>query len=183
MEKGWPGLAPSIVDILQQLEAAERPLPLVSGRRVDPRAAQLLQATSANEALSTSRSPEAAMAGLWLLAGDWERAHEIAQDLASAEGSYWHALVHRMEPDAWNSGYWFRRVGVHPVFAPLRLRAAELSAESGVRWDVPDRWDPIAFIDYCEQARRKAGSAEEALAEEVQRAEWNLLFSYCAQGA
>ena len=44
-----------------------------------------------------------------------------------------------------------------------------------------DRWDAMAFIDYCEKARTRPGSAEERIALEVQRAEWQLLFDWCAK--
>lgn len=181
MDKVWDGIAPEVIRILQELDAAERPFPLVSSRKPWSGAADLV--LQAGPALSSARSPEGALSGLWLLAGDWDRAHELAQDLATVEGSYWHALVHRMEPDAWNSGYWFRRVGVHPVFPALRGEAASIASRSGLRWRVPERWDPHHFIEFCEQARRKPGSAEETLAEEIQRAEWRLLFRWCAESA
>ena len=47
-------------------------------------------------------------------AGDWDRAHAIAQDDASAMGSWLHALLHRIEGDAANAGYWYRRAGRVP---------------------------------------------------------------------
>lgn len=181
MDKVWDVIAPELLHILHELDATHRPFPLVSTRKPWPGAADLLN--QAGAALGAARSPEGALAGLWLLAGDWDRAHEIAQDLATVEGSYWHAIVHRVEPDAWNSGYWFRRAGVHPVFPALRDEAASLTARTGLRWRIPDRWDPNHFIEFCEQARRKPGSADEALAEEIQRAEWRLLFRWCANGA
>jgi hypothetical protein len=101
----------------------------------------------------------------------------VAQDLETKEGSYWHAIVHRQEPDPGNSGYWFRQVGKHPIFPALRARAAEI----GVEFD--DLWNPVAFIDYCEAARKRPGSEEERKALEVQRAEWQLLFDWCARAA
>ena len=85
--------------------------------------------------------------------------------------------VHRQEPDAANSGYWFGQVGKHPVFPELRARAAEIGVEFGARWA------PLAFIAYCEAARTRPGSAEERKALEVQRAEWQLLFDWCARAA
>jgi hypothetical protein len=121
-----------------------------------------------------SRAPEAALSGLYLYFSCLDEAHRIAQDVASAEGSYWHAIIHRQEPDAGNSGYWFRRVGSHPIFPELREAAAAIGIDLG------PRWDPFAFIDYCERARIRPGSNEERKAREVQRAEWQLLFDYCA---
>jgi hypothetical protein len=99
----------------------------------------------------------------------------VAQDLDTPEGSYWHALVHRQEPDAGNSAYWFGQAGRHPIFPALRARAAEIGVEFG------KNWDPRAFLSYCEAARTRPGSPEERMALEVQRAEWQLLFDWCAK--
>jgi hypothetical protein len=117
--------------------------------------------------------PEAAMAGLYLYFDYWEEAHEMAQNIATPEGSYWHAIVHRQEPDAGNAGYWFRQVGAHPIFPALREQAAAMGLDFG------PRWNPNAFIDYCEEARRQPGGEGERLARQVQSAEWQLLFDYC----
>ena len=51
---------------------------------------------------------------LWYDAkGDWESAHNIAQQ---KEGTPTydriHAYLHRVEGDAWNAAYWYRRVGI-----------------------------------------------------------------------
>jgi len=43
--------------------------------------------------------------------GDWDRAHEIAQDIAGADGSWVHAYLHRREGDESNAAYWYRRAG------------------------------------------------------------------------
>jgi len=43
--------------------------------------------------------------------GDWDRAREIAQDIAGAEGSWVHAYLHRREGDQSNAAYWYRRAG------------------------------------------------------------------------
>jgi hypothetical protein len=126
------------------------------------------------EVFGGARAPEAALAGLFLYFSCWEDAHGVAQNVQSTEGSYWHAIVHRQEPDAWNSGYWFRQVRRHPIFPALRAAAAGIGVEFG------KEWDPIAFIGFCEQARCQAGSDTERQALEVQRAEWQLLFDYCA---
>jgi len=42
-------------------------------------------------------------------AGHWEDAHNIAQDIPTAMGSWIHALLHLIEGDIGNAGYWFRQ--------------------------------------------------------------------------
>ena len=52
------------------------------------------------------------VAALWWEAkGDWNRAHEIAQDINSKEGARMHAYLHRKEGDESNAGYWYRQAG------------------------------------------------------------------------
>ena len=115
---------------------------------------------------------EPARAGLYLYAGCWVQAHETAQEIGDADGSYWHAIVHRQEPDAGNSMYWFGQTGRHPVFTALAERAARVD---GIFRGV---WDPRRFIDYCERALREPGGELEKRALEIQRIEWELLFDY-----
>jgi hypothetical protein len=152
----------------------QRLMPLASGRCSSERARKLLRAATATRLFPSARAPEAALAGLYLYFSCLDEAHEIAQGIESPEGSYWHAIMHRQEPDAGNSGFWFRSVGPHPIFSALRHAAAEIGVDFG------PRWDPFAFIDLCERARQHPGSADEQRALEVQRAEWQLLFDYCA---
>ncbi len=42
-----------------------------------------------------------------LEAGDWEAAHLIAQEDSSDLGSWAHGIVHLMEGDLKNAGYWY----------------------------------------------------------------------------
>src|ERR1700674_157295 len=90
-----------------------------------------LKATAAFKLFPKSQAPEAALCGLYLHFSCVDEAHQLAQDLSTPEGSYWHALVHRQEPDAANSGYWFGQTGAHPVFPKLRERAAEIGVDLG----------------------------------------------------
>jgi hypothetical protein len=151
-----------------------RLMPLAGGACSAPEALRRLRGASASRMFPGARAPEAALAGLYLYFSCLDECHEIAQGIHTAEGSFWHAVVHRQEPDPGNSGYWFRRVGAHPVFPALRDAAAACAYPAG------PKWDPFAFIDYCESARRRPGSVEERIAREVQRAEWQLLFDWCA---
>ena len=151
----------------------KRLMPLAGGQCSSTEALALLKAAAAHKLFPRSRSPEAALAGLYLYFSCWAEAHQVAQDIQTAEGSYWHALVHRQEPDAFNAGYWFRRVGDHAIFPALRRYATGRGINFGLTWD------PIAFIDYCGKAR--PGSEDESKARDVQRAEWQLLFDHCAR--
>lgn len=153
----------------------QRLMPLTAGGSGSEGARALIREAGARKLFAGSRAPEAAMSGLYLYFGCWSEAHETAQDIATPEGSYWHAIVHRQEPDAWNSGYWFHRVGVHAIFPALRDAAVAIGLDIGARWN------PEAFIELCERARQSPGSELERQAREVQRAEWQLLFDYCAR--
>src|SRR5206468_273917 len=68
--------------------------------------------------------PPACLAGLWLYFDYLDESHTISQDDESdPDRNIWHAVMHRREPDAGNSKYWWRRVGPHPVLARLREHA------------------------------------------------------------
>lgn len=47
----------------------------------------------------------------WDAAGNWEKAHDIAQEIHSSWGARMHAYLHRKEGDPWNAGYWYRTAG------------------------------------------------------------------------
>ena len=102
----------------------------------------------------------------------WEEAHNIAQDIPTAEGSVWHAIIHRMSPMpvilATGSGAWDGtppfpscRHGHKPLRGSTQKRVTESSAD----------WDPFHFIDFCEQANAQPGSESERAAIEIQQAD------------
>jgi len=43
--------------------------------------------------------------------GDWEKAHNIVQDIHSSDASWIHAYLHRKEGDQGNAAYWYQRAG------------------------------------------------------------------------
>ena len=43
------------------------------------------------------------------LAGEWDRSHRIVQEFNDQTASWIHAVLHKIEGDAWNSRYWYRR--------------------------------------------------------------------------
>lgn len=46
-----------------------------------------------------------------LESGDWQAAHGIVQKDSSSLGSWAHGIVHIMEGDMHNAGYWYGRAG------------------------------------------------------------------------
>jgi hypothetical protein len=89
-------------------------------------AAALKHSAASDAAPPEGLSPE--QRALWLAQRDWHAAHEIAQDIHTADGSWIHALLHLIEGDTGNAHYWFARAGW-----PAR----------GVR-DIDAEWDRIA---------------------------------------
>jgi len=134
-------------------------------------------------AFKGSEEPDAAMTGLWLYFSCWEEAHELANNCTSAEGYLWHAIVHRQEGDSGNSAYWFRKAGRHQVHSQLSHEAARILTRYPRAEFRAGRWDPYSFVSFCERARQQPGSQQEQAAREIQRAEWQLLFDYCARPA
>ncbi|MDG1138258.1 MAG: hypothetical protein P8N49_01905 [Opitutales bacterium] len=47
----------------------------------------------------------------WSKKGNWEKAHNIAQDDSTPSGSWIHAYLHRVEGDQGNAAYWYARAG------------------------------------------------------------------------
>lgn len=45
----------------------------------------------------------------WDAKGDWEKAHELAQEAGNRDGDWVHAYLHRKEGDDGNAGYWYAR--------------------------------------------------------------------------
>ncbi len=58
---------------------------------------------------------------LWYEAkGDWEKAHDLAQDVHTPDGSWIHAYLHRTEGDISNAEYWYHRANRKMPKLPLR---------------------------------------------------------------
>jgi hypothetical protein len=152
-----------------------RPMALAPAGCVSIEAREELKRWTAQSLFPNAHSPEGALSGLYLYFSCLDEAHSIAQNLDSVDGSFWHGIMHRQEPDAGNSAYWFRRVGKHPIFPALCDEARRQRFETG------KEWDPFEFIEFCESARLRPGSDEEGIAMQVQLVEWQLLFDHCAR--
>lgn len=122
-----------------------------------------------------------ALACLWH--DRFEAAHEIVQELEDADGNLIHAILHRREPDYWNSKYWWRRVGAHPIFPGLAAEVEEALGEEQPELVgllvTPAGWDPMALVDACQRvADEPEEDAEHAAVIEVQRIEFHRVLAH-----
>ena len=65
----------------------------------------------------------------WDKKGNWDRAHSIAQEIPTTQGSAVHAYLHREEGVLWNADYWYRRAGRTRPEIPLEDEWAQLVVE------------------------------------------------------
>jgi hypothetical protein len=126
-------------------------------------------------------------AGLFQIHDYLDASHELSQSIEGqgrrAAGDYWHAIMHRREPDYSNAKYWFCHVGSHPVFTALAeavdeiLSQAESASAQTARQKLlaSGRWDPMAFVDFCQECSRGQDPDLTAIAERIQWTEMQLL--------
>lgn len=168
---------PAVRDLLD-------PCPLMELGRGRPRQELRDRLTSFQPSRDLGRSvtdadaARACHAGLWLLHDFWDESHAVAQDLDTPEGAYWHAILHRREPDSFNAKYWLRRVGEHRIHYEL----ASFAADFGVQGSGWDHWYGETFVDLCDEHRGRGDAAETSL-RQLQLAEWRLLIHFCWQMA
>jgi hypothetical protein len=125
-------------------------------------------------------------ASLFLLFDCFEQSHQIAQEQEGFFGNWLHAMVHRREPDAENSKYWYQRVrppeGVFPEIGKRVLslmeenRVGELAKlRKGI--EASKQWEPKIFVDLTTQFGQGTplDPPVRQLAE-VQRTEWQVLW-------
>jgi hypothetical protein len=63
----------------------------------------------------------------WDAKGDWDRAHEHAQERDDQAGMRVHAYLHRKEGDQSNAEYWYRRCRTQPAIVSLDEEWEELA--------------------------------------------------------
>jgi hypothetical protein len=160
-----------------------------------PLVAKLLHLANDNLLVPQLHSPAAAMnvrAGLLIIHDYLDSAHTLVQSADDSDhtSAYWHAIIHRREPDYSNARYWLRRVGGHPIHAQLSRDVAALLNDSSftarLRFDrLLDRqanWDPIAFVGLCQECAAVWDERSQAAAA-VQEAEMRRLLEHCCHVA
>lgn len=136
---------------LQRLRFGERP-----ARALVERLRELAPGAFPGANLGSDSLPWRMVRGGLLYAADaFEEAHAIFQEIDSAEGSYWHGMLHRREGDFGNAEYWVRRAGTVEALEKLR------------------GFDPVAFVRACARADSSAHDPEDLLG--WQRREWEAL--------
>ncbi len=58
--------------------------------------------------------------------GAWDEAHRLAQAQNDQTGAWVHAYLHRVEGDAGNAAYWYRRAGKAVPTLPLEEEWASI---------------------------------------------------------
>ncbi|RMH31909.1 MAG: hypothetical protein D6690_14985 [Nitrospirae bacterium] len=156
-----------IPDLLEQVRLAS-PTELCEGAISDPVMTELVRA------------------GLLLVSGGLDEAHRIVQPIEVPEAYYWHAIVHRLEPDWANAKYWFRRLGRHAVFEELATPAirAALPGTAVLEHVLTDgRLDPFRVVDLCEACVNGTAPILRHELEALQREEIARLLHTCLRSA
>ncbi len=130
-------------------------------------------------------------AGVWQMNGFLDRSHALAQSVEGRgkhrAGDYWHASMHRSEPDYSNAKYWFRRVGVQGIHRFLASDADQILSicgspeASGWRTAIvgqgPPKWNALSFVDLCEHLANHRNPELLLAARKIQLIEMALLLS------
>jgi len=127
------------------------------------------------------------LAGLFQWHDYLNESHELSQSIEGQGenqlGDYWHAIMHRREPDYSNAKYWFRQIGNQPIYRELRQYADGVLEKSRAadapvwreRLQAGSKWDPFAFVDLCEECAQDETSELALAARRIQYAEMSML--------
>jgi hypothetical protein len=127
------------------------------------------------------------LAGLWLWHDYLDESHNVSQQVETADGSYWHAIMHRREGDFGNAKYWYARCRNHPIGDAIVMNArvvlASAPADKTSLRLTYDGWNPAAFVDFVQSVHESPSDPRYGVAVALQQLEWRLLFDHCTRKA
>jgi hypothetical protein len=171
-----PTIPDEFHDLLKPIFAhtpLSKAMPRLTGEAAaDPQLDQLVRQVLADPQLA---GHPGIRAGLLLYIDQLDESHTVSQGTDNPTGSYWHAIMHRREPDFSNAKYWYRKVGNHPAMS--RIDQAGGGAGAGTEVGA---YDPYAFVDAVEAASGNDPSDHPELVS-LQRHEWKAVFEYCLE--
>jgi hypothetical protein len=147
---------PSKSSIPEQIEAWLAELPAEMPLQAIPKPVQAKELTQllADNRVG-SRSMTAAL--LWLRLGEIDFPHQVVQDDRSELGSYLHGVVHRLEGDFFNAGYWLRQIRSNTMFNAIAMSIDEQAmatpaAPIQATWhqELLTPFQPGSFFSACE---------------------------------
>jgi hypothetical protein len=113
------------------MHAIALPLARVLSATLDSATVAKMDLQAFRDSIAKSQPPtglSSALQALWWDAkGDWNKAHERAQDHDDVAGMHVHAYLHRKEGDQSNAEYWYRRCGAAPSALTLNEEWEELA--------------------------------------------------------
>ena len=164
------------------LDRLERGEPLTKGRTAVAALSEKDSGLKNAQALSFLQS------ALYIYFDCFDEAHQIAQDHEGLIGNWLHALLHRREPDAGNSKYWYARVdlpqGTSRGIAEETLKClgdspAKELAGFQQKLSKSKKWEPKTFVDLVEKFRGEDSNAPAyRLLAKIQEIEWRALAEY-----
>lgn len=138
------------------------------------------------------KAADALKSAFFIRADAFDDAHQLAQEIPTDLGNWCHAVLHRREPDTWNSSYWYRRV--HPregVFEKIAREALQAVLQPPPalknlfqKMRSSGRFQPLDFVECCDAALARGESSEEvSTLLKLQNIEWRALVEEAAQRA
>lgn len=180
---------PAIVIIMEQLEQRTTLQPLSPLYSWDE---QLETKIESLKQEATSTPMITLIAALHLRNDSLALSHSYAQQIEhDPTGAYWHGIMHRMEGDYWNSNYWFRQAGNHPVMTKIKPIVAQwlqqnwhskladsASAHILESFKLNNAWNSMQFTDLVQTCLRSNDAILEELLMHIQTIEIKALFQH-----
>jgi len=112
-------------------------------------------------------------------AGEWEKAHDIAQEIKTPAGSWIHAFLHREEGDLGNAGYWYRRAGkTMPEGVTIEEEWSYVARELwNLEHGIEPGWEAVTSATGMVAASEKPGGAAEGEWQTIVRMNGKVLLS------